>query len=88
MTSHYLLIFSLCNTSKTTFPVFLSFFLEKNVQILILKVHYLAENGLADFNDFGWSRLAERTLNSFLMKSTCFGFAILFQDQNMSVSCN
>ena len=40
------------NLQKTTFSVFLSFFLVKLSKILIFKVEYL-ENSLADFNDFG-----------------------------------
>ena len=52
LTSHNLLFFRFCKTSKkTTFSVFLSFFSRKIAQISIFKVEYL-ENGAADFNDF------------------------------------
>ena len=53
LTSHNLLFFSMCKTSKKNnifgFSVVLS---RKTVQMPIFKVEYL-ENGLADFNDFG-----------------------------------
>ena len=50
---HFLLFYRFCKTSKkTTFSVFLSFFFRKIVQISTFKVEYL-ENRLADFNDFG-----------------------------------
>ena len=53
LTSHNLLFFRFCKTSKkTTFSVFLPFFSRKIAQISIFKVEYL-ENGVADFNDFG-----------------------------------
>ena len=52
LTSHNLLFFSFCKTSKKTFSVFLTSFSCKIVQISIFKVEYL-ENVLTDFNDFG-----------------------------------
>ena len=52
LTSHYLLFFSFCKTSKKHIFGFSVVFSRKIVQISFFKVEYL-ENVLADFNDFG-----------------------------------